>query len=208
MRHESEVLAPETAELLHSLGSFFSNLGFYLAGGTALAIHLGHRKSIDLDFFGGREFDPLSLEHDIREFLKDGSQVQVSGTAKNTLNLFIDGIKVDALRYSYPILSPPTQEDSYLLASIPDISAMKLSAVTNRGSKKDFFDIFQLLQDYSLGELLDFYVEKFSTHDRFMVLRSLTYFDDAEAEPEPILLNRTTWSKVKKTISSVVAELC
>lgn len=204
MRFESEVLTPETAALLHRLGELLSEKDFYLAGGTALAIHLGHRKSIDLDFFGQAEFDPLGLEQEIRSRFQDPIEIQVAGSSRNTLNLFCNGTKVDILRYNYPMLEKAIRAGNYLLAGVPDIAAMKLSAVTNRGSRKDFFDLNRLLDEFSLGELLDFYSRKFSGHDRFMVIRALTYFEDAENEPDPVMLSAVNWATVKQSIQDQV----
>ena len=90
------------------------------------------------------------------------------------------------------------------MLGLPDIAAMKLSAVCNRGSKKDFFDIAELLNHFALAELFEFFERKFKSHDTFHVLRSLTFFDDAEDEPDPITLNEQTWEGVKHRIAEAV----
>jgi hypothetical protein len=107
---------------------------------------------------------------------------------------------------AYDRLESPIQAGGYTMLGLPDIAAMKLSEVCNRGSKKDFFDIVELLDHYGLPELFDFYKRKFKSHDTFHVLRSLTYFDDAEDEPDPITLKGQTWEDVKLRIGEAVRE--
>ena len=204
MSHEREVLTEAAFELLGSLGGLLSARGFLLVGGTALAIQRGHRRSIDLDFFCEEEFRTKSLLEAVAGAHDD---VVVAAEAENTLNLRVGGVKVDLIRYAYPLIERPVEGPSFLMASLPDIAAMKLSAVTNRGSKKDFFDLVELSAVFSLGEMLEFYARKFPSHDRFFVVRSLTYFDDADSEPDPVTLRGVSWSEVRSSIRSQVEDL-
>jgi len=178
MLYEEQVLEPSTRGLLIRLASVLGE-DFYLVGGTALAIHLGHRLSIHLDFFTGESFSEDAVLQRIESELAP-AVVTTFGRAENTLNLSVEGVKVDILRYAYPLIEQPRQVDGYQLLEISDIAAMKLAAITKRGSKKDFFDIAVLLRDRPLDKLLDYYSQKFPTHKPFMVIRSLGYFDDAE----------------------------
>jgi len=112
-----------------------------------------------------------------------------------------------ALRLRYPWLEKPLVVDGIYLADIADIAAMKLAALTNRGSKKDFFDLYILLQEYQLDELLQFYRRKFPDGSTFLVLKSLAYFDDAEDEPTPVMLIATSWQQVKSCISKALQNI-
>ena len=201
MFHEDTVLEPDTRALLNSLGS--SLPGFFLVGGTALAIQIGHRLSIDLDFFTLEPFDTEKmLEH--LEGLNLQGEIQLDARSENTLNLSIADVKVDIIRYRYPLVRDLVQAASYQMLSIPDIAAMKLAAITNRGSKKDFFDLHFLLERFSIHEILAFYEEKFPGHDTFSVIRSLSYFEDAEDEPDPIMLTDVSWAQVQATAIQAV----
>ena len=114
----------------------------------------------------------------------------------------IDGIKVDIVNYPYPWLSPLKIKDDIKLAALEDICAMKLAAITGRGSKKDFIDIHFLLQHFTLKEMLVFYNRKYTDGSSFLVLKSLSYFEDAENEPSPVMLTDTSWDTVKNNIKT------
>lgn len=202
MFFEKNVLAPDTESLLHLLGPVLATEEFFLVGGTALAIQLGHRISVDLDFFRLEPFETAAVLRMIPE-LRD--EVTVLSEAENSLHLSIAGVKVDLIRYAYPLIHPLIETPHYQMLSLPDIAAMKLSAVTNRGSKKDFFDLFELLDRFSLEELLHFYSEKFPQHDLFFVVRSLTYFEDADNEPEPRSLRRISWQRIKERFTAEIS---
>jgi hypothetical protein len=130
---------------------------FNLAGGTALALQIGHRISIDLDFFGNTtvDFDLLKLD------ISASYNFTVEHNTKNILIGFIDGIKVDFVRYKYSLIRPPVIDQDIRMLSIEDIGCMKLAAITGRGRKRDFFDLYFILREISLKELLDLYVVKY-----------------------------------------------
>jgi hypothetical protein len=180
--------------------------GFFLVGGTALAIQIGHRRSIDLDFFTREAFDPDRILDSLSATLSTHGII-VGGRASHTLNLTLSGVKVDLIRYAYPLLEPLVEAVGYTMLALPDIAAMKLAAITNRGSKKDFFDLYFLLERHSIQTLLDFYRRKYPDHDLFFVLRSLAYFEDADMEPEPIMLQQVGWGTVKETVAKAVRTL-
>jgi len=175
---------------------------FFLVGGTGLALQTGHRISDDLDLFSTTPFEPAQL----LSLLMQIGEVKVTGEAKNTLNCFVAGIKVDFIGYLYPLISELITDDQIRIAGIPDIAAMKLSAIAQRGSRKDFFDLAELLQHYSLSELMDFFRLKFPSIDTFHILRSLTYFEDAENEKDPRLLKKITWPQVKTRVTDAVTK--
>lgn len=195
-----ETIIPETHLLLEKLSTLPVLEDARLVGGTALALQLGHRTSVDLDFFGRINAD----SEDLRDILREVGRVEVASVSKNINIFWINGVKVDMVNYPYPWLDLPIVEDGVRLASLNDIAAMKISAIVNRGTKKDFIDLYTLLQHFALDEILDMYSRKYSDGSLFIVMKSLTYFDDAETDPMPNVLNDTTWETVKDFLRKVV----
>ena len=191
----------KTLELLKKLQSIPIFTDLRLVGGTSLALQLGHRKSIDLDLFGKLDADLFAVS----ESLNNLGTVSILKKSENINIYLIDGIKVDIVNYPYPWLMDVAVEDSLQLADIRDIAAMKLSAITNRGTKKDFIDIFFLLKEFSLSEMLDFYSRKYRDGTEFLVLKSLSYFDDAEEEEMPMMFSSLDWPAVKKHICTTLS---
>jgi hypothetical protein len=175
---------------------------FALAGGTGLALQIGHRLSYDLDLFNSDDFNPEI----ILQGLSNQFQVKLIQSEINTLNLVIDDIKVDLLAYKYPLLRSIVQEENLRIYSIEDIAVMKLSALSARGFKKDFYDLYFLFRKYSLNELLSLYQNKFSANQIFHIIKSLIYFDDADNEPDPVILEEITWLQIKNEIDKKVKE--
>ena len=195
-----ETIIPETHSLLEKLSTLPVLEDARLVGGTALALQLGHRTSVDLDFFGRINAD----SEDLRDILREVGRVEVASVSKNINIFWINGVKVDMVNYPYPWLDLPIVEDGVRLASLNDIAAMKVSAIVNRGTKKDFIDLYTLLLHFALDEILDMYSRKYSDGSLFIVMKSLTYFDDAETDPMPNVLNDTTWETVKEFLRKVV----
>ncbi len=175
-----------------------------LVGGTALALQIGHRKSIALDFFGHIHLEPVELH---QELLSYGS-VSIRSSSQRIHRFVVGGVQMDIVEYDYPWLDEPVVSGGVRLASCRDIAAMKLSAITNRGTRKDFVDLAFLLERYSLQDMLDFYVRKFKDGSLFSVLKSLVFFDDAEDDPMPNMLNPFDWDGAKLSIADAVAGLC
>lgn len=189
-----------TLELLKKLMSFEEFTELRLVGGTSLALQLGHRKSIDLDFFGNIDFESIYTANTFKGFNK----VTILKSSKN-INIFsINDIKVDFVNYNYPWLQKEIIIDKIRLAGYTDIAAMKLAAITGRGSRKDFIDIYYLLQKYSLKQLIEFYNQKYYDGSEYMVLKSLTYFNDAEADYHVKMLHKITWEEIKTYILNAV----
>jgi len=189
-------------ELLVRLAADPSLGGFALGGGTSLALRFGHRVSVDLDFFTRRGFDPAALRAGLG---LDGAQSV--NQAANSLTLDLEGTKLDFLRHAYELLEPPDVEQGVRMLSVPDVAAMKLNAVANRGAKKDFFDLAELVERHSLDRMLDWFERKYCDSDRFIVIRSLSWFEDAEAEPDPVTLRKLDWAAVKERIREAVSQL-
>jgi len=177
---------------------------FVLVGGTALALQLGNRESIDLDLFSNTDFS----SNELLSSLLSEYQIVVNNQLSQTLITTINHVKVDFIKFHYPFIRPFVVIENIRMASIEDIAAMKLDAITGRGSKKDFYDLFFLLQLYSIDELFSFYTEKYPHQTTFHVLRCLSYFDDAEIQPNPIVFDKTiTWELVKQKIISTIQAL-
>ena len=174
-----------------------------LVDGTALALQLGHRRSIDLDFFGAIDenaqtvFDELDTQFDV--FLESQS--------KRITVFKINGIKVDIVNYPFQWLEPQIETDGVRMAGLKDIAAMKLEAIVNRGTKKDFIDLFFLLQHFTMRQMLDFYLQKYPKGSVFNVIRSVVYFDDAEKYVMPDMLFPLKWDDAKEYIRNVVEKL-
>lgn len=173
-----------------------------LVGGSALALMIGHRTSVGLNLFGHFDAEELAISQSINTFGK-------STLLKKSPYIFIyniNNIKVDFMNYPFNWLDELMVEDKIRLAGKKDIAAMKLSAITGRGSKKDFIDLFYLLREFSLGEMLDFYKLKFPDASEFLVLKSLTYFGDCEVDETPQLLDNISWSEIKRELETTINE--
>ncbi len=191
-----------TLELLRQLSAkdFLSEAR--LVGGTALALQLGHRMSVDLDFFG-----KIDADFDIKSELRSAGRVSVVKESENTNIYVVDGKKVDFVNYPYQWINDAVVDENIVLASPEDIAAMKINAVEGRGSKKDFIDIYFLLKYYSLEEILDFYARKYPEYSLFRALMSLTYFEDAEDQLMPKMLVDVEWKEIKSVILSAVEKI-
>ena len=199
-----ETLPTKTAILLAELRSRkleFLNQ-FYLSGGTALSLQLGHRESEDLDFFSETDFETLIIEQELEKVGK----LESRETFKNTLNCVLRGVKLQFLGYPYPLLEPFVGFEELRLSSVIDIACTKLQTIGARGSKKDFIDLYIIFETYTLQELLDLMKRKYVNTDFSLthILKSLIYFEDAELEPMPRLHRDIEWEDVKKKMGEVV----
>ena len=194
-------LPKKQIKVLKALGPHMAPKGFYLAGGTALAIHYGHRISVDLDWFTPEPFDDsLLLAQALRN---SGLDLEIEQVSPETLHSNIQDVRVTFLQYQYPMLkSVEHWEDMNLdLASLEDLACMKLSAIAQRGARKDFCDLYALGNtSFSLQQMLGFYQKKFGIRDIGSVLYGLVYFDDAENERMPRMLWKVNWQEIKKKI--------
>jgi len=182
------ILDKKRLEILPLLENFKKN--FYLAGGTGLALQLGHRDSIDFDFFSSKDFDTEKLYAVIKELFK-GHKILKVQEEKNTLTVFIDeNIKLSFFAYKYKLLKKLVNEPYFNIASVLDIAAMKLSAVVSRATNKDYIDLFFILKELSLAEILIAKNKKMPELDSNLVLKSLVYFQDIKKEPIKFKNNR------------------
>lgn len=176
-----DILDQNRIEILPYLRSFSDE--FYLAGGTALALQLGHRDSIDFDFFSENSFSTVSLTQKVEQIFQKYKITKIQ-EEKDTLTFILnDSIKISFFSYQYKLVRPLLDEDNFKMASIEDIGAMKLSAITSRSALKDYIDLYFILHHVSLENMLDLTAQKFSTLDTNLILKSLVYFDDVQEEP-------------------------
>ncbi|TFV97400.1 hypothetical protein E4S40_01720 [Algoriphagus kandeliae] len=175
---------------------------FCLVGGTSLALQIGHRESVDIDLFGMKELDELMIS----EFLDQLGESRVLKKSKNILIYTVDNIKIDFVNYRYLWLNPCLLSENLRLADKRDIAAMKLNAISGRGSKKDFIDLYFLMNEYSLAEMLGFFRQKYNDGSEFLVLKSLTYFHDADLDESPKMIAPIDWNEIKRTIAKKVKD--
>lgn len=188
-------------DLLKDLMSMPELSQFGLVGGTNLSLRFGHRLSIDLDLFTNEPFDSEKTYNILEARF---SNIQQASQSDTMLFFYINEVKIDMVLLPYPYLNPVEEIEGIRLVSVEDIAAMKLSAIARRGVKKDFWDIAELLDEFSLDEMIGFYKAKYSSRDIFHLLRSLVYFDDAEAQKDPDPIKKVTWNQVKHKVQRAV----
>lgn len=177
----------------------------YLADGTALALWFGHRKSIDLDFFVPSAFSETQWE----QKLKKEFDFKITYTDWQTLVGSIGNIKLSLFGYQYKLLNKPTYWQNIYIASLSDLSAMKLDTVTRRGTKRDFIDLYFLSKKFSLQKMFEFYQKKYGNlEDKKLILKkALIFFNDAQKDEMPEMLVDIVWKDVKNYFSSEVKKL-
>lgn len=198
---QTQTVTGTALDLLKELMQMSGLDSFALVGGTNLSLRFGHRRSIDIDLFTNKFFSPETIYNQLAAKF---SNIILASQSETMLFVYINDVKTDLVLLPYPFLEPVEEIEGLRLLSVPDIAAMKLSAIARRGVKKDFWDIAELLNVYSIGEMIAFYKAKYSSHDIFHLLRSLVYFEDAETQVDPFPLNKTTWKQVKKRVQIAV----
>jgi predicted nucleotidyltransferase component of viral defense system len=200
---QTQTVVPQLMELLRKIMQVEDFKNYNLVGGTSLALQIGHRNSIDIDLFGEEEIN----SDEFISILNNFGKTEVSKSSKNILITDVDGVKVDFVNYQYQLLEKPFEIDGIRMVSKQDIAAMKLNAIAGRGSKKDFIDLYFLLNEFSLKQMLDFYLQKYFDGSEFMVLKSLTYFTEADEQPQPKMLLDFNWEACKEKIIEEVIKL-
>ena len=196
------IVKPATFKLIQQLQALPELREFYLVGGTALALQLGHRNSIDIDLFTKNDFTPESL----LKFIQSAFSIQPSFATKNTLLSIINSIKVDFICHAYPLVLPPITEEGITFLSLQDIAAMKLNAISNSGKRlKDFSDVYFLLEHFSLHEMIEFYTIKYPRFNPLIALKAINYFEDIDPAIDPPKLRaKLPLSEIKKRIQDSV----
>ncbi len=204
-----ESLTSPTRQAFHQVARLPFITGFYLAGGTGLALHLGHRFSVDLDFFSPDEAAVGPDQRDALRFLLNNPSLAITYDKDGTFAATWQGVGVSFFRLPlYPLVQVPLLLDGVPLATIPEIGAMKLAAIIDRGTRKDMVDLYYLLQVVSLETIFEVAAVKYARVRSFPVsaIRALAYFADADALPMPHMLDKTPWSKMKKFLERQAME--
>lgn len=200
----TETIEGGTLELLRNLQSEVLLSSFNLVGGTSLALRMGHRKSVDLDLFTKDDFDLQEL----RELLVNKYNLRVSYEKGKTLKGFINNVKIDLIKYDYPQVCSVETIEGIRFESIPDVIAMKLSAICDNGSRmKDFIDIAFLSSKYSFDDMLKFYSTKFPASNQMMLAKALVYFADIDFNEDIVMLNCDfNWDKIAKRLNDMTLQ--
>ncbi len=195
-----ETVEQSTLDILKQCMKLHCLSDFVLVGGTALSLQLGHRISIDLDFFGNVK--KLEEEEFSKSFKEIGNTV-LANKSQVMLGYFINNLKIDVVKYKYPLIKSPLVIEGIRMARPEDIAAMKFAAITGRGKKKDFTDLYYLLEHFTFEEMFEFYNMKYADGNNMIVLRSLAYFEDADKDIDPIFIDKNiSWEKIKFTIEN------
>jgi predicted nucleotidyltransferase component of viral defense system len=187
-------LRPEDLAVLEALSDFVSP-AFYLAGGTGLALHFGHRFSYDLDFFSERPFRNDLVKRDVETL----GAFDVFEDSRGTLEGMLRQTRVTFLHYAYPLAEPVSVMGGIQVASVSDAAAMKLAALSSRGSRKDFIDLYFIKERMDWPEIFGVFKKKYrgSGFNLFHVIKSLAWFEEAEKEPMPMMISACSWEEVK-----------
>jgi len=176
------IIAPETFKLIQELQALSDLEDFILVGGTALALQLGHRNSIDIVLFTQNSFT-LDL---VTDALQSKHNFTLTLAKPNTILAVVDNIKTDFIRHAYPFIKPPVIEEGIRFLGMEDIAAMKLHAIVQSGKRlKDYIDIYFILQHYPLAELVGFYETKYTFSNAIIALKALNYFEDIDPDIDP-----------------------
>ena len=204
MQYSAKIIEPKTFALLGKLMGDARLRHFTLVGGTALALQYQHRLSIDLDLFTPATFDSNKLE----AYLLEDYRFVTRDKFNNGLMGYCDAIKVDFIRHNYPIVRPTIEVDGLRMAHPLDIAAMKLNAISGNGTRvKDYYDMYVLLGEFSLVEMLAAYEAKYPQSGAIIATKSLTYFDDINFEREPaLMIEPINFSEVKARLRAAVLD--
>ena len=204
MSIDLSVLPEKQKEVFSSLQQMEWIRDFYLAGRTGLALQYKHRESVDFDFFSSKDFS----NEEIITYLRTNGTLEILDEEKNTLHTLFNGVQLSFLGYKYNLINNLVYEGSIRLADTLDIGCMKLSAIVSRGTKKDFIDLFYILENYSLEFLIEKFHQKYNLNDHtYILLKSLVYFEDAEDDPMPLMKKQTDWKEIKKKIVKEVKKI-
>lgn len=205
-----QAISGEAKKVLADLAKIDWTKNFYMAGGTACALQLGHRRSIDLDFFSDKNFSPDRLLKKLKERAPFEILQKILEKDEETLTGRWQKVRLEFFYYQYPLIFSKKDYQGIKLADIRDIALMKITSIAGRGAKKDFIDIYEVCQNVlPLKELFRLVDRKFKRvkYDEYHLLRSLTYFEDAELHPMPEMLKDISWAEVKRFLEREVREI-
>lgn len=199
-----ETVSAETLDLIQRLMAEDELQGFKLVGGTALALMLGHRLSIDIDLFSDQPFNAQV----VADSLSSRYQINNLETDLNTFTCFIEDVKVDCMAHRYPWIGSEVSLEGIRMASMEDIAAMKLNAIATNGSRwKDFADMYELLEHRSLAQMLNYYEMKYPNVNKVTAFKSLVYHNDVKQTQDLKLLNKQVqWSDIVKRLKKATLD--
>lgn len=198
-------LSKDTQANLAVLGKQSFASSFYLAGGTGCALYLGHRFSFDLDFFTKSPFDPKTITKNLKQLGTLGVDQDTEGTFLGNFN----GVKISFFLYPYPLLFKEKTYQKVAIADLRDIACMKIDAISTRGTKRDFIDLFFICQRHTLSGLFDYFDKKYAgvDYNLFHIIKSISYFATAEEQEMPRMIKKVSWDTVKKFFTQEVTRL-
>ena len=200
----AETVEPRAFSVLKQLMEMPEMQGFSLVGGTALSLLYGHRISVDLDLFSNKSFENDVIIHALEKKFNTSFVNRLTNPRFGIFS-FIDEVKIDIIRHPHPLIRPEFNIEDIRMFSTEDIIAMKVQAILGRGKKKDFWDIAELLQHFSIADFIRFHKEKYATQNLLITVpQAITYFADAEESEDPVSLKKQTWDGVKKFINAKV----
>ena len=200
----AETVEPRAFSVLKQLMEMPEMQGFSLVGGTALSLLYGHRISVDLDLFSNKSFENDVIIHALEKKFNTSFVNRLTNPRFGIFS-FIDEVKIDIIRHPHPLIRPELNIEDIRMFSTEDIIAMKVQAILGRGKKKDFWDIAELLQHFSIADFIRFHKEKYATQNLLITVpHAITYFADAEESEDPVSLKKQTWDAVKKFINAKV----
>ena len=203
---QTQAVEPRTFSLLKNLMALPALQPFSLVGGTALALRYGHRNSVDLDLFYHEKFNYPQVIEVLESTFHDGFVYKQQHTQFGIF-CFINGIKVDFVHFPHLPIAAIEVEDKIRFYSIADISAMKIQAILGRAQKKDFWDLYEILQHYPLQQLIDWHKQKYPNQMlAISIPHAISYFNDADESDAPVSFKKQTWELVKKGISRAVSD--
>ena len=204
-----EALTPETHQAFHKAASLPFIGQFYLAGGTGLALHLGHRFSVDLDFFAP---GPDAVGPDVRAVLRealDHPTLSITYDKDTTFVATWRGVGISFFDiHPYPLVQQPILVEGVPVATLQEIGAMKLAAIIGRGTRKDLVDLYYILRWVPIERLFEVAAVKYANVRTFAIsaTRGLAYFEDAEELPMPLMIDRTPWATMKRFLEDQAME--
>lgn len=201
----TQTLLPDTVRAINKIGKVPTFQKVYLAGGTALALQLGHRISVDLDFFTREPFDEKLVSQKLN-LIKGFTLGQ---TAPSTILGKIGKTRMSLFFYKYGLLENPKKFEGIKLAGKKDIAAMKINALESRGTKRDFIDLYFLSKEFTVESMMNFYDQKYKCLEEHLygIVKSLNYFAEAENDPSPKMLSAVSWDEVKNYFEAVALEI-
>lgn len=202
----TKTVEPRAFSVLSRLMEMPELKDFSLVGGTALSLLYGHRKSVDLDLFSGKPFENSKIINTLKEKFKTSFVTRTTNPSFGIF-CFVDEVKIDIILHPHPLIRPQQNIDNMRLFSTEDIIAMKIQAILGRGRKKDFWDVAELLNHFSVADFIQFHKEKYATQNLLITVpQALSYFADAEESEDPISLKNQTWKGVQKFINAKVSK--